>query len=179
MRLLYLLFGAAAFQASVIRWASNHRRHHKFVDTEDDPYSIKKGFFYAHIGCALLKDDPKYKNWLIPDLMKDPLVVWQDKYYIRLAAFMGFGIPLLAGWAMDAPFGGLLIGGVVRIVLTHHCTFFINSLCHTMGRQPYSDSHSGRDSMVMALLTYGEGYHNYHHQFQDRKSTRLNSSHER
>lgn len=166
VKLFYLLFGAAAFQNSALRWCSDHRRHHRHVDTEIDPYCIKKGFFYAHIGWIFFKQDPQFDGKWAPDLANDPLVKWQHKYYIPLAALVGFGLPMLIGWAMGSPWGGLIYGGLLRVVFTHHCTFLINSFCHMIGRQPYSDKNTARDSFLLALFTYGEGYHNYHHQFQ-------------
>ena len=97
---------------------------------------------------------------------RDPYVMFQSRYYVPIAIITGFGLPVLAGWAMGSAWGGFVFGGFLRIVVTHHCTFFINSLCHILGRQPYSDTHSARDSFLMALFTYGEGYHNFHHEFQ-------------
>jgi stearoyl-CoA desaturase (delta-9 desaturase) len=150
VKLFYLVVGAAAFQGSALKWGSDHRRHHRFVDTEKDPYNIKNGFWYAHIGWLLLDTEEQYKN----------------KFYAPLAILTGFGLPILAGALVGRPWGGLIFAGFLRIVLAHHCTFFINSLCHTLGRQPYNDSHSARDSFIMAILTFGEGYHNFHHEFQ-------------
>jgi stearoyl-CoA desaturase (delta-9 desaturase) len=82
---------------------------------------------------------------------------------------MSFGFPALIGGMWDGwvgALGGFLIGGVAKVVVVQHCTFFINSACHTVGRQPYSTRCSARDSLLMAVLTFGEGYHNYHHEFQ-------------
>lgn len=166
MKLFYLVFGAAALQGSVLKWCTDHRRHHRNVDTESDPYTIKKGFFYAHIGWVFLKDDPRYEGKFDKDLLKDPLIVWQHKYYVPIAIVVGFVVPLLVGWIMGNPWGGLLFGGFARVVLTHHCTFFINSLCHMWGSKPYSDEISARDNFVLAFFTYGEGYHNFHHKFE-------------
>jgi stearoyl-CoA desaturase (delta-9 desaturase) len=120
-----------------------------------------------------LNPEPPMDN--VNDLRKDKLVMWQHKYVHWIGLVVGLVIPAALGFAwnhfhgMDAwtgALGGFLIAGVARIVVAQHCTFFINSLCHTIGRQPYSSSHSARDSAIMALLTFGEGYHNYHHEFQ-------------
>jgi stearoyl-CoA desaturase (Delta-9 desaturase) len=169
VRLFTLLFGAAAFENSALCWAANHRLHHKHVDDEDDPYDISKGFFHAHIGWILfrLRPEPSYDG--VKDLQQDRLVMWQEKNYHAIAIVVGFVVPALlgliyAGWA--GALGGFLIAGTARIVFVHHMTFFINSLCHTLGRQPYSDRCSARDSLIMAFLTFGEGYHNFHHEFQ-------------
>lgn len=169
VRLFTLLFGAAAFENSVLLWACEHRRHHKFVDLDDDPYDIGKGFFYAHIGWLLFKmePDPPFDN--VVDLQQDPLVRFQHKYIHLLAFLVSFAMPALVGWAWGGPtaaLGSFLLAGVARVVFVQHCTFFINSACHTIGSRPYSSRCTARDSWLMALLTFGEGYHNYHHEFQ-------------
>jgi stearoyl-CoA desaturase (delta-9 desaturase) len=165
VQVFYLLFGAAAFQQSVLNWASDHRRHHLNIDEELDPYNIKRGFLWAHIGWLLMKSPqpPDYSN--VPDLAADPLIRLQNRFYVPLAVAMGFGVPLAIGYAMGHPWGGLLWAGIFRTVLVHHSTFFVNSLAHTLGKRPYSIAISARDSMVTALLTFGEGYHNFHHRF--------------
>lgn len=163
---LYAIVGAGAFQGSVLQWATDHRRHHLRVDTDEDPYSIKKGFWFAHIGWILTRDPQDELRPFAPDLAKKPLLQFQNRYYGAIASLVGFGLPGLVGWALGFGWGGLIFGGLVRVVLSEHSTFFINSLCHTIGRQPYSDSHSARDSLIMAICTFGEGYHNYHHEFQ-------------
>jgi stearoyl-CoA desaturase (delta-9 desaturase) len=169
LRLGVLLFGAGAFENSVLEWTSDHRRHHKHVDHDEDPYNIQKGFFHAHMGWILFKlnAEPPLDN--VPDLERDPLVRWQHRYVHVLAVLVGFVLPTVAGFLYEGwvgALGGLLIGGVARIVATQHTTFFINSACHCMGRQPYSKKCSARDSFFLALFTLGEGYHNYHHEFQ-------------
>jgi len=170
-----LVFGACAFENSCLNWSADHRRHHKHVDHDEDPYDISKGFFWAHIGWLLFKLDPKPPMDNVADLRKDKLVMWQHKYThwigltvgLILPAALGLGYNTLVGLdPLQGALGGFLIAGVTRIVIAQHCTFFINSLCHTVGSQPYSNKHSARDSAVMAVLTFGEGYHNYHHEFQ-------------
>jgi stearoyl-CoA desaturase (delta-9 desaturase) len=169
LRLMVLLFGAAAFENSVLMWTSDHRRHHKHTDHDDDPYNISKGFFYAHMGWILIKLNPEPPLDNVPDLERDALVQWQHRYVHVLAVLIGFVLPTVAGFLYNGwigALGGLLIGGVARVVATQHTTFFINSACHCMGRQPYSKRCSARDSFFLALFTLGEGYHNYHHEFQ-------------
>lgn len=165
-RLFYLLFGAGAFQGSVRWWCCEHRYHHLYTDTERDPYGINKGFWYAHLGWLFTKDqDPSdYSN--VKDLDEDPLVRWQARFFPWLAVLMGYGLPALVASLWGDPWGGFLVAGLARMVVNHHTTFCINSVCHYVGSQPYSDSHSARDSWIAALLTYGEGYHNFHHEFQ-------------
>jgi len=102
---------------------------------------------------------------VVRDLSEDPLVRWQDRWYVPVGLARGPRHPARRG-APDRPGGRLPADRrVLRIVVSHHATFFINSLCHMIGRQPYSREHSARDSPIMAVLAFGEGYHNYHHSF--------------
>jgi stearoyl-CoA desaturase (delta-9 desaturase) len=169
VRLFTLIFGAAAFENSVLLWSCEHRSHHKHVDHEDDPYCISKGLFHAHIGWLLFKLDPLPPFDNVADLKKDPLVLWQNRYIHLIGALVAFAFPatvgfLWGGWI--SALGAFLIAGVARIVILQHCTFCINSLCHYLGERPYSSKCSARDSWLMAIVTLGEGYHNYHHEFQ-------------
>ena len=169
VRLVTLIFGAAAFENSAMHWVSDHRRHHKHVDHEEDPYDISQGFWYAHMGWILFKLDAEAPLDNIADLRKDRIFMLQDRYYTLIAVGVGLALPtflgfLHAGWL--GALGGFLLAGVARVTAVQHMTFFINSLCHTIGSQPYSDRCSARDSWIMALFTFGEGYHNYHHEFQ-------------
>ncbi len=164
VRLFFLVFGAAALENTVVNWSADHRIHHSHVDDERDPYNITKGFWWAHIGWIFFKAPPIPRS-VVRDLLDDPLVRWQDRYYAAIGIGVALGIPLIVGIISGNVLGCLLIGGVLRIVVSHHGTFFINSLCHMIGRQPYSKEHSARDSPIMAVLAFGEGYHNYHHSF--------------
>ena len=165
VKAFYLMFGAAAFQHSVLSWASDHRRHHLNIDEDLDPYNIKRGFLWAHVGWLMVKRPQPDDFSNIPDLVADPMIRLQHRFYVPLAIAMGFGMPLAIGYAIGYPWGCLLWAGVLRTVLVHHSTFFVNSLAHTLGKRPYSIAVSARDSVVTALLTMGEGYHNFHHRF--------------
>lgn len=161
-------WGAGALQNSILVWASDHRRHHRHVDDDElDPYSAGRGLWYSHIGWMLRpynSTETDLSN--ARDLQRDPVVMWQDKHYGALTLFMNLGLPLLLGiWHGDI-IGTLLLVGLLRLVVNHHVTFFINSLAHFWGSRPYTESNSARDNGFLAFLTYGEGYHNYHHIFQ-------------
>jgi stearoyl-CoA desaturase (delta-9 desaturase) len=163
-----LIGGTLAVQGSVFDWCAGHRLHHRHVDDiYEDPYSAKRGFLFSHMGW-MLKNYPSghydYKN--IPDLKADPVLVAQDKYYAVWILLANLGLPALAGWLIGDVVGTLLLAGLLRLVLTHHFTFFINSLCHMFGTRPYTDTNTARDNPILALFTWGEGYHNYHHYFQ-------------
>jgi stearoyl-CoA desaturase (delta-9 desaturase) len=176
VKLFVLLFGAASFENSALDWSSDHRIHHKHVDEDEDPYDISKGFFYAHIGWLLFRLKPKPPVTNVKDLEADPLVMWQHRYVQWIGAFVGFVMPAALGYGYASFMGyanpgmtalaSFLIAGLLRTVVVQQGTFCINSLCHMIGRRPYSTDHSARDSGVVALLTFGEGYHNYHHEFQ-------------
>src|SRR6202051_3906542 len=155
VKLFVLIFGPAAFENSVLMWASEHRRHHKHVDHEEDPYDITKGFFHAHIGWLLFKllPQPPFDN--VADLKKDPLVMWQHRHIHLLAVMIGFVLPTLAGFVWDGWVGalrGFLLCGVARVFVFQHATFLITWPCHTIGRQPYSTRCSARDSFFLALF---------------------------
>ena len=167
MRIFYMLFGAQALQNSILIWSSMHRVHHKNVDhPEQDPYSIKRGFWYAHMGW-MLRDQPCHKLDFanVQDLQRDPVVMFQHRHYLGIALGMNIGLPLLVGLAVGDPWGVLLVAGLLRLVVNHHFTFLINSAAHMWGRRPYTEENSARDNDLIALFTYGEGYHNYHHLF--------------
>ncbi|OBP13290.1 acyl-CoA desaturase [Rheinheimera sp. SA_1] len=165
----FAIGGAFALQNSALHWSSDHRVHHKFVDQNDkDPYSAQRGFWYSHIGWMLREyQSQRYSDYSnVRDLQNNPIVMWQHKHYLALTIATNFGIPLFLGFLTDSYIGMLLSVGVLRLVLSHHFTFFINSLAHIWGSQPYTDQNSARDNGVLAFLTYGEGYHNFHHIFE-------------
>jgi stearoyl-CoA desaturase (delta-9 desaturase) len=174
VRLATLLFGAAAFEHSALDWSSDHRVHHQQVDRDADPYNISKGFFHAHIGWLLFQPPARRIPQHVKDLQADPLVMWQSRYIHWIGTTVGFVLPTLLGYLYGlfvthtpelTALACFLIAGILRVVAVQHGTFCINSLCHMVGRQPYSTKHSARDSAWIALITFGEGYHNYHHEF--------------
>ncbi len=165
----FLLLGATlAIESSAYDWCSGHREHHRHVDDEyDDPYSARRGFWFSHIGWMLKKypsGEFDYKN--IPDLKQDKILELQHKYYGFWVVATNVGIVGALGLLLGDLWGTLLVVGILRIVLTHHFTFFINSLCHMFGTRPYTDENTARDNPILAIFTWGEGYHNYHHYFQ-------------
>ena len=170
LRFIFALGGAFALQNSILHWSSDHRIHHKHVDNNDrDPYSARMGFWYSHIGWMLREYQAHrytdYNN--ARDLQKDKIVMWQHKHYLLLTIAMNFGVPIIFGlWHGDL-ISSLLLVGVLRLVLSHHTTFFINSLAHIWGKQTYTDKNTARDNGVLAFFTFGEGYHNFHHIFEN------------
>ncbi len=165
IRLIFLLFGAATFEGSVLEWCTDHRNHHRHTDTEKDPYNIRQGFWYAHIGWLIRLDTSKRDFSNVEDLQADPLVRFQHRFFVPIAIFMGFVLPMLLGMLWNDAFGAVIIAGALRITISQHMTFCINSVCHCFGKQKYSSRTSARDNWFTALFTFGEGFHNYHHQF--------------
>ncbi len=161
---LLLFFGAATYEGSALKWSSMHRSHHQFTDTESDPYNIKNGFFYAHMGWFIFWwHDIDYNN--VKDLQKNALLMHQHKHFQAWGFVSSLLVPLLIGAMTGHLLGAFLWTVAARICLVHHSAFFINSFAHTFGNRPYDTSVSARDNWLGALLTNGEGYHNYHHKF--------------
>jgi len=166
LRLLALLFGAASAQNSALRWVSDHRVHHAKVDRDQDPYNIQRGFLWAHIGWVVHRGGTVELNH-VRDLQRDPLAMWQHRQYVPLAIGVGALLPLALAALWGDALGGLLIAGFLRLVCQYHATFATNSLAHSVGSKPYDRSTSARDFFLTALFTFGEGYHNFHHRFQN------------
>jgi len=166
LRLFFAIAGAATWQNHIIAWCSNHRRHHRFVDTDKDPYNAKRGFWWSHMGWVLYRN-PYFEDFSnVKDLIDDPICAWQERHYMKISIAFNVGVPLVAGLLTNNVLGMLLWAGLVRVVLVHHATFLINSVAHIAGSQPWSRHNTSRDSWWLALLTFGEGYHNYHHAFE-------------
>jgi stearoyl-CoA desaturase (delta-9 desaturase) len=164
LRAFYLFFGAAAVQNSALKWCADHRLHHAKTDTDDDPYNIRRGFLWAHVGWVLSKD-PEPSRQRTADLEASRLVRLQDRHFLLWAVLSAAVLPGLLGLLWGDPLGALLVAGFLRLVVQWHATFFVNSLAHCVGHQPYGSRTTARDSFWVALLTLGEGYHNFHHSF--------------
>jgi stearoyl-CoA desaturase (delta-9 desaturase) len=165
LQAFYLFFGAMAFQNSALKWSSDHRDHHRYVDRDWDPYSIKRGGLWAHILWLFYTEPPQRTYENVPDLQGNRLVRWQFRLNNWIGVIGGLGIPTLVGALFGRPLGGLLWGGFLRIAVIHHTTFLVNSAAHIWGTRPYTEENSGRDNGWLAFITNGEGYHNFHHKF--------------
>ncbi|PWY88374.1 putative acyl-CoA desaturase [Aspergillus heteromorphus CBS 117.55] len=166
VRIMLAAFGAGAVEGTILRWSSEHRAHHRYTDTDQDPYNVKKGFLHAHILWLILRHPRKKTHVDMSDLHNDPVVKWQHEHYLLAMAVMAFGVPsLIAGLGWGDFYGGLLYAGILRYFFVNQATFCVNSLAHYLGEQPYGDGRSARNHLVTALITFGEGYHNFHHEF--------------
>lgn len=167
LRLIFALFGAASVEGSIKWWGHSHRIHHRYTDTVRDPYDARKGLFYSHMGWMLLKPNPKYRARAdISDLIDDWIVRVQHRFYIPIMILSAFIIPtVVCGIWFNDYWGGFLYAGVLRVFMIQQATFCINSMAHYIGTQPFDDRRTPRDNWLTALVTFGEGYHNFHHEF--------------
>lgn len=153
--------GSLALQKGVLWWAANHRIHHRYSGQKEDIHAPEhRGFWWSHIGW-ILTDEYDATQWsYIKDLQKYPELVWINKYHYLPAVILSVAIALTLGWE------ALLWGYLLSNVLSHHATFFINSLCHMFGRRRFTTKDNSKNSLIMALITLGEGWHNNHHHYQ-------------
>jgi stearoyl-CoA desaturase (delta-9 desaturase) len=153
-----LILGSMSIEGPAIVWAANHRKHHAFSDQAGDPHSPTEGFLHAHIG------------WLFTGQDADQLVYARDLRDDRMVMAISKLFPLWVVLTLAIPFAvggwhGLIWGGLVRVFLTHHVTWSVNSVCHTFGSRPFATRDESRNQWTVGLLALGEGWHNNHHAF--------------
>ena len=165
VRWVFLLFGAASLQNSALSWSADHRAHHAKADGPDDPHAVSRGLWFAHVGWLVRRRQASADVTRLRDLWQVRSIRLQHRGYLPVALVFGLALPtaLAAMWG-DA-WGGLLVAGFLRIAVMLQATFSINSLAHSIGRRRYDTEATARDSTVTALVTFGEGYHSFHHRF--------------
>jgi stearoyl-CoA desaturase (Delta-9 desaturase) len=173
------VFGSMAIEGPVISWVADHRKHHAFSDRPGDPHSphvdhggglrgALKGLLHAHVGWLFLHTHRGRKTRYAPDLLADPIISYVDRTFVLWAIagqLLPFALGFLIGGSLFAGLTGLLWGGVVRVLVLHHSTYSINSLCHFFGRRRFKTKDESRNLMWLALPTFGEAWHNNHHAF--------------
>lgn len=165
LRWCLLVFGAASFQNSAVAWSADHRAHHADTDGAGDPHAIDGGFWFAHIGWLLRRRQTSADVTRLSDLWAVRSIRLQHRYCPFIAVSVGVLLPTaIAAWWGD-PWGGLLVAGFLRAALQLQATFCVNSLAHFIGSPRYDRRSSARDSALVALVTFGEGYHSFHHRF--------------
>jgi len=163
----FLAFGgAAAIEGSARHWATQHRAHHRYIDTNKDPYSADKGLVYAHMGWLVFKEPKENIGKVdVSDIKEDPIAAWQHKHFWPIALFTGALLPSLVASTWGDAFGAFIYAGILRIFFVNHSIFCVNSLAHWLGDQPFDDRKTARNHFITAFATFGEGWHNYHHEF--------------
>ena len=158
VKFVLLVLGSMSLEGSALEWAATHIKHHAQADREGDPHSPVEGFFHAHIGW-LFGDGMADPGVYCRNLVKDPLVVFVSRTFL-LWVVLSLLIPFaIGGWT------GLLWGGLVRIFLTHHVTWSVNSVCHMFGKREFETNDQSHNEWIVGLLGFGEGWHNNHHAF--------------
>ncbi|KIL00840.1 hypothetical protein PAXRUDRAFT_790237 [Paxillus rubicundulus Ve08.2h10] len=165
VRIVLVALGSIAFQGSVKVYKLDraYLRHRFTDDPIHDPYAATRGLLYSHMGWIFFK--PKYERieWVDrEDLDNDPVVRFQHMYYVQIAFVLGYVVPIMLGYLWGDPVGAFVYGGLITRLAVWHCTFLVNSLAHWEGMQPYSDENTSRGNFILALLTGGEGNHNFH-----------------
>lgn len=164
LEVFFLVFGSAAFQGPVSWWSTIHRLHHRYTDLENDPHSIKRGFFWAHMGWLLFR---RTKMSLSKEFIRDRFVCLQHKYHLYIGVVSGFILPALIASLWSDFWGGLLVAGFLRLALQYHTTWSVNSFAHFAGRKTYNRELSATDSFWNAFITFGEAAgHSFHHKYE-------------
>jgi len=179
VRFVFAVLGSAAIEGPIISWVADHRKHHAFSDRNGDPHSphvdhgsglrgMLRGLAHAHVGWLFIHTERGHRERYAPDLIADPVVAFVDKTFFvwaigGLAA--SFGLGYLIGGTLAAGLTGLLWGGAVRMLVLHHVTYSINSLCHFFGRRSYDTGDHSRNLAWLAPFSLGEAWHNNHHAF--------------
>jgi stearoyl-CoA desaturase (Delta-9 desaturase) len=179
VRVLLAVLGSAAIEGPVISWVADHRKHHAFSDRDGDPHSphvghgggwrgALGGLVHAHVGWLFVHDQRGKRSRYAPDLLDDPAIRFVDRTFL-VWALGGLALPFALGYVLGgtltAALTGLLWGGAVRLLVLHHVTFSINSLCHYFGRRRFATDDESRNLAWLSVLSMGEAWHNNHHAF--------------
>jgi stearoyl-CoA desaturase (delta-9 desaturase) len=179
VRGVFAALGSAAIEGPVTAWVADHRKHHAFSDRHGDPHSphvdhghglkgALRGLLHAHVGWLFLHTQRGSKERYAPDLLADPVVRWVDRTFVLWVAvglLVPFGLGWLIGGSVSSALTGLLWGGLVRMLVLHHVTYSINSICHFFGRRRFNTGDQSRNVPWLAVLSFGESWHNNHHAF--------------
>jgi stearoyl-CoA desaturase (delta-9 desaturase) len=179
IRAILGVLGSAAIEGPVISWVADHRKHHAFSDQPGDPHSphidqagglrgVFQGLVHAHLGWLFIHTERGSHERYAQDLLRDPVAVFVDRTFVAWAISglgAAFALGAVVGGSVRAGLTGLLWGGAVRMLVVHHVTYSINSLCHFFGRRPFATGDESRNLAWLALPTFGEAWHNNHHAF--------------
>ncbi|KPJ02275.1 Acyl-CoA Delta(11) desaturase [Papilio xuthus] len=170
MEVVLMLLNSLAFQSTAFEWIRDHRLHHKYSDTDADPYNASRGFFFSHIGWLLVRKHPlvlkKGKTIDMSDIYNNPVLKFQQKYAIIVIGLCCYILPtIIPIYFWNETFYNSFHTNILRHVITLHATFSVNSIAHLYGTKPYDNNIKAVQSLIVTLVSNGEGYHNYHHVF--------------
>jgi len=158
---LLIFCGTLACQGGPIEWIGLHRIHHKFSDTEQDPHDSNKGFLWSHLNWMLCKNPAsQFVDRYTKDIADDPGYKFLQKYFIPIQVVLGLILYAMGGWSY------VIWGIFVRLVVVFHATWFVNSATHKFGYKSHESHDHSKNCWWVALLTFGEGWHNNHHAYQ-------------
>jgi len=179
VRATLAIMGSAAIEGPVISWVADHRKHHAFSDMPGDPHSphvdhghglkgALRGLLHAHVGWLFIHTERGNHERYAPDLLADPTIRWVNKWFFAWAVgglLAAFVLGWIIGGSLHTALTGLLWGGAVRMLVLHHVTYSINSLCHFFGRRQFETKDESRNLLWLAIPSFGESWHNNHHAF--------------
>lgn len=167
MQFIMAFLAETSGQKGVLWWAAHHRHHHKYSDQPEDVHSAKQeGFWYSHVGWIFSERWAETDESRVKDLMRYPELVWLDKYHWVPPTLLGAGTYFLGEWLGIGGWQAVVVGFFWSTVLSLHVTFTINSLAHLIGNRRYETADDSRNHWFLALITFGEGWHNNHHHYQ-------------
>jgi stearoyl-CoA desaturase (delta-9 desaturase) len=175
MRTFLAIAGSMAVQGPPIIWVADHRRHHAFSDREGDPHSpwlfgtsplaVARGFLHAHMTWFFDRDETNHRRF-IPDLLADRAIVRISRTFgvwVAVSLLLPAALGALLSWSWEGAITGFFWGGLVRLALSNHVTWSINSICHMVGERPFRSRDRSRNFWPLAILSMGESWHNLHH----------------
>uniref|UniRef100_A0A4W5K7C8 Stearoyl-CoA desaturase 5 n=1 Tax=Hucho hucho TaxID=62062 RepID=A0A4W5K7C8_9TELE len=171
LRVFLAAANSMAFQNDIYEWARDHRVHHKFSETDADPHNATRGFFFAHIGWLFVRKHrdviEKGKKLDVTDLLADPVVQFQRKYYKTSVLIMCFLVPTMVPWYFwgETLWNSYFLASILRYTVSLNVTWLVNSAAHMYGNRPYDQNISPRENRWVTFGAIGEGFHNFHHTF--------------
>ncbi|UYV83564.1 SCD [Cordylochernes scorpioides] len=170
LQIFLAMMQTSAMVGSIFDWCRDHRVHHKYSETDADPHNANRGFFFSHMGWLLIKKHPlvieKGKSIYLKDLLEDPVISFQRRYYYISASILGNIAIFLPWYLWDEPLSScIMVVFFIRYVFLLHAVWSVNSFAHAFGYKPYNKIISPTENIFVSLFALGEGFHNYHHSF--------------
>ncbi|XP_053108125.1 stearoyl-CoA desaturase 5 [Hemicordylus capensis] len=171
LRIFLAAANSMAFQNDIFEWCRDHRVHHKYSETDADPHNAQRGFFFSHIGWLFVRKHrdviEKGRKLDFSDLLDDPVVRFQRKYYKVSVVLMCFVIPTLVPWYFwgESLWNSYFLASILRYTISLNVAWLVNSAAHMYGNRPYDKNINPRQNALVSLGAIGEGFHNYHHTF--------------